>query len=153
MLHMIAIGRMKDRVEKDLFNRYADRLSPRLKLTELPEGRGAAGEAKRREGQALLAALPSRAQVVAMDEGGRTYDSLSFARALERWMGLSRPICFLIGGAEGLDGCVIERADETLSLGQMTWPHMLVRGLLAEQLYRARAIATGHPYHRAGRPG
>ncbi|PYD76108.1 23S rRNA (pseudouridine(1915)-N(3))-methyltransferase RlmH [Novacetimonas pomaceti] len=152
MLHMIAIGRMKDRVEKDLFSRYAERLSPRLRLTELPEGRGATAEIKRREGQALLAALPARAHVVAMDEGGRPHDSLSFARALERWMGLSRPICFLIGGAEGLDSCVMERADDTLSLGPMTWPHMLVRGLLAEQLYRARAIATGHPYHRAGRP-
>jgi 23S rRNA (pseudouridine1915-N3)-methyltransferase len=71
---------------------------------------------------------------------------------LERWLGLGRPVCFLIGGAEGLDATVIARADHKLSLGMLTWPHMLVRVMLAEQLYRARSIAAGHPYHRAGRP-
>jgi 23S rRNA (pseudouridine1915-N3)-methyltransferase len=64
----------------------------------------------------------------------------------------ARPLAFIIGGAEGLDATVMTRADHTLSLGPLTWPHMLVRVLLAEQLFRARAIATGHPYHRAGRP-
>jgi len=71
---------------------------------------------------------------------------------LDGWLSLSRPIRFLIGGAEGLDRLVLTRADFTLSLGRMTWPHLLVRGMLAEQIYRARAIAAGHPYHRAGRP-
>jgi 23S rRNA (pseudouridine1915-N3)-methyltransferase len=66
---------------------------------------------------------------------------------------LARPLCFLIGGAEGLDRTVIARADFTLSLGRMTWPHLLVRAMLAEQIYRARSIAAGHPYHRFGRPG
>ncbi|ACI50865.1 protein of unknown function DUF163 [Gluconacetobacter diazotrophicus PA1 5] len=151
-MRLIAVGRMKDRVERDLFQRYAERLSPRLDLVEVAEGRGAPAEIKRREGQALLSALPDRAFAVALDEGGRAHDSLAFARVLERWLGLSRPVCFLVGGAEGLDGPVLARADDTLSLGPMTWPHMLIRGLLAEQLYRARAIASGHPYHRAGRP-
>ncbi|MFT9164244.1 MAG: 23S rRNA (pseudouridine(1915)-N(3))-methyltransferase RlmH [Komagataeibacter saccharivorans] len=152
MFHLIAVGRMKDRVERDLFERYATRLSPRIKLVELPEGRGAPNEIKRREGAAILAALPDRAIVIAMDEGGRTYDSVSFSRAVEQWIETPRPLCFVIGGAEGLDGPVVQRADHTLSLGKMTWPHMLVRGMLAEQLYRARAISAGHPYHRAGRP-
>jgi 23S rRNA (pseudouridine1915-N3)-methyltransferase len=62
-------------------------------------------------------------------------------------------VCFLVGGAEGLDAAVLARANVTLSLGALTWPHFLVRAMLAEQLYRARSIATGHPYHRAGRPG
>jgi 23S rRNA (pseudouridine1915-N3)-methyltransferase len=79
-------------------------------------------------------------------------DSASLAARLEGWLGLSRPICFLIGGAEGLDRPVLDRADFTLSLGCMTWPHLLVRAMLAEQLYRVRSIAAGHPYHRAGRP-
>ncbi|GBQ94279.1 23S rRNA (pseudouridine(1915)-N(3))-methyltransferase RlmH [Gluconacetobacter sp. 1b LMG 1731] len=152
MMRLIAVGRMKDRVDRDLFQRYAERLTPKLEMVEVAEGRGAAAEIKRREGQALLSALPDRAFVIAMDEGGRAHASLDFARHVERWLGLSRPVCFLIGGAEGLDGPVLARADDTLSLGPMTWPHMLVRGLLAEQLYRARAIASGHPYHRAGRP-
>ncbi|WP_342629851.1 23S rRNA (pseudouridine(1915)-N(3))-methyltransferase RlmH [Nguyenibacter vanlangensis] len=151
-MRLIAVGRMKDRVEHDLFQRYAARLTPRLDLVEIAEGRGAAVEIKRREAQGLLSALPERAFAVALDEGGRTHDSMAFARLVERWMGLARPLCFVIGGAEGLDGSVLARADDTLSLGPMTWPHMLVRGLLAEQLYRARAIASGHPYHRAGRP-
>ena len=79
-------------------------------------------------------------------------DSIGFAALLERWLGLSRPLCFLIGGAEGLDAFVLARADARLSLGPLTWPHMLARIMLAEQLFRARAIVTGHPYHRAGRP-
>jgi 23S rRNA (pseudouridine1915-N3)-methyltransferase len=62
-------------------------------------------------------------------------------------------VCFLIGGAEGLDAAVLARADAVLSLGAMTWPHFLARAMLAEQLYRARSIATRHPYHRDGRPG
>ena len=72
--------------------------------------------------------------------------------ALTGWMERSRTLAFVIGGAEGLDASVMARADHVLSLGTLTWPHMLVRVMLAEQLFRARAIATGHPYHRAGRP-
>ena len=64
----------------------------------------------------------------------------------------ARSSTFVIGGAEGLDAAVIGRADHVLSLGPLTWPHFLVRAMLGEQLYRARAIASGHPYHRAGRP-
>jgi 23S rRNA (pseudouridine1915-N3)-methyltransferase len=79
-------------------------------------------------------------------------DTKAFAAHLERWLGAPRPVCFLVGGAEGLHRVVIERADYILSLGRLTWPHMLARAMLAEQLYRARAIAAGHPYHRIGRP-
>jgi 23S rRNA (pseudouridine1915-N3)-methyltransferase len=89
---------------------------------------------------------------VALDLGGRTPTSEAFAALLTTWLDQPRPLCFLIGGAEGLDASVLARADYTLSFGTLTWPHQLVRVLLAEQLYRARAIAAGHPYHRAGRP-
>jgi 23S rRNA (pseudouridine1915-N3)-methyltransferase len=71
---------------------------------------------------------------------------------LEGWLTVSRPIRFLIGGAEGLDRPVLARADFVLSLGRMTWPHLLARAMLAEQIYRARSLAAGHPYHRSGRP-
>ena len=151
-MRLIAVGRMKDGPERDLLDRYRQRLNPKLDVTEIPEGRGAPAEIKRREAQALLAALPPSALVVALDEGGEQPDSLLFARRLDQWIETSRPLCFLIGGAEGLDTSVMTRAEAALSLGAMTWPHMLVRGLLAEQLYRARAISAGHPYHRAGRP-
>lgn len=152
MLRVIAIGRLKDTPESALFARYADRLRPKLTLTELPEARGAPAEIKRREGAALLEALPEAGFAVALDQGGEAPDSARLALLLDRWLGLGRPVCFLIGGAEGLHAAVLARADFTLSLGALTWPHFLARAMLAEQLYRARTIASGHPYHRAGRP-
>jgi 23S rRNA (pseudouridine1915-N3)-methyltransferase len=152
MLQLIAVGRLRDGPEADLFSRYAGRLRPKLSVTEIAEARGAPAEIKRREAAALLAALPATAFVVALDLAGEALDSETLAVRLERWLGLGQPICFLIGGTEGLDRSVITRADYVMSLGRLTWPHLLVRAMLAEQLFRARAIASGHPYHRAGRP-
>lgn len=151
-MRLIAVGRLRAGPERELFARYGARLRPPLLLTEIPEGSGAPAEAKRREGAALLAAMPQDALAVALDMGGAAPGSDGLARLLERWLGLSRPVCFLVGGAEGLDAAVLARADHALSLGPMTWPHMLVRVMLAEQLYRAQSILLGHPYHRAGRP-
>jgi 23S rRNA (pseudouridine1915-N3)-methyltransferase len=152
MIRVIAIGRGRDGPEAELFARYSARTRPTLELTELADGKGAPAETKRREGQALLAALPAQAFTIALDLEGEMLDSPTFAARLEGWLGLSHPLCFLIGGAEGLDQPVIARADVTLSLGRLTWPHLLVRAMLAEQIYRARSIAAGHPYHRSGRP-
>ena len=151
-MRLIAVGRMGQGPEADLFLRYNARLRPTLALTEIPEARGGPGEIRRREGAALLAALPEGAFAVALDLGGEAPSSEGLAAFLDRWLSLSRPLCFLIGGAEGLEASVIARADFVLSLGPLTWPHRLVRALLAEQLYRARSIASGHPYHRSGRP-
>ncbi len=151
-MRLIAVGRMRDGPEAALFTRYADRLRPKLSLTELPEAQGSVGEIRRRDSVALVRAVPERAWVVALDLGGEMLDSAGLAASLDRWLASSRPVCFLIGGAEGFDGTVVERSDFLLSLGRLTWPHLLVRGMLAEQLYRARAIASGHPYHREGRP-
>ncbi|HET6235023.1 MAG TPA: 23S rRNA (pseudouridine(1915)-N(3))-methyltransferase RlmH [Acetobacteraceae bacterium] len=153
MWQVMAIGRLRDKPEAALFARYAGRMRPNLGLVELAEARGAPAEVKRREGAALLGALPANAFVVVLDLGGETVDSVRFASQVERWLGLGRQVCFLIGGAEGLDAAVLARADAVLSLGAMTWPHFLARAMLAEQLYRARSIATRHPYHRDGRPG
>ena len=149
-MRLIAVGRLRPGPEADLFARYNDRLRPRLAVTEVPDAPGALAEAKRREGEALLHALPPAATVVVLDGGAAAPDSPQFARSLERWMA-GRP-AFLIGGADGLDAAVLARADHVLSLGPLTWPHMLVRVLLAEQLYRAQCILSGHPYHRASRP-
>ena len=152
MLRLVAVGRMRDGPEAALFNRYAARLRPPLALSEIGEARGTPAEIRRREAAALLAAVPENAFVVALDLGGEALDTERFAVQFERWLGLGKPLCFVIGGAEGLDASVLGRADYVLSLGAMTWPHLLVRTMLAEQLFRARAIATGHPYHRAYRP-
>ncbi len=151
-MRLIAVGRQRAGPEMALFERYAARMRPALVLTEVPDGKGAPAEAKRREGEALLAALPPGALGVALDLGGACPGSEGLARLLERWMSGGREPCFLVGGAEGLDASVLARADHALSLGPMTWPHLLVRPMLAEQLYRAQAILAGHPYHRAGRP-
>jgi 23S rRNA (pseudouridine1915-N3)-methyltransferase len=151
-MHLIAVGRMGRGPHAELFADYAKRLRPKLTLVEIADGHGWPVEIKRREAASLLASLPERAFAVALDAAGDAPDSAGFATLVEHWLGLSRPLCFLVGGAEGLDASVIARADARLSLGRLTWPHMLARVMLAEQLFRARAIATGHPYHRAGRP-
>ena len=148
-MRVIAVGRAREAPEAVLFARYAARLRPALALVEVAEGRGAPAELKRREGEALLAALPADAFAVALDRTGAAVDSAGLAVLVERWLGMGRPVCFLIGGAEGLDAPVLRRADHVLSFGAMTWPHMLARVMLAEQLYRARSIVSGHPYHRA----
>ena len=100
----------------------------------------------------MLAALPGRSFVVALDLAGAAPDTDGLVRHLAQWRDTGRALAFVIGGAEGLDASVLARADAALSLGRMTWPHMLVRVMLVEQLYRAQAISAGHPYHRAGRP-
>ena len=151
-IRLIAVGKQKSGPESELFERYNERLRPRITLCELPDGRGSAAEIKRREGEAILAALPPRAQAVVLDLGGRIETSEAFAARFSIWRDDPRPLCLIIGGAEGLDRAVIERADHSISLGKFTWPHMLVRVMLAEQIYRAQSILSGHPYHRAGRP-
>src|ERR1700760_901273 len=144
-MRLIAIGRLRKGPEAELFAQYAERLHPKLAVIELPDGRGAPAEIKRRESEAILAALPASAHAVALDLGGRPITSEEFAALLERWEAPGRTPHFMIGGADGLDAPVIARADHVLSLGSLTWPHMLVRVMLAEQLYRAQAIRSGHP--------
>ncbi|MGY4800867.1 23S rRNA (pseudouridine(1915)-N(3))-methyltransferase RlmH [Teichococcus aerofrigidensis] len=149
---LIAVGRLRSGPEAALFEQHNARLRPPLAVREIPEARGSAAEVRRREGAALLAALPEGALAVALDLGGPAPDSEGLAALIQRWEESGRGLAFLIGGAEGLDPAVLSRADHRLSLGPLTWPHFLVRGLLAEQLYRAQAIRAGHPYHRAWRP-
>ncbi|MBL6455765.1 23S rRNA (pseudouridine(1915)-N(3))-methyltransferase RlmH [Belnapia sp. T6] len=149
---LIAIGRLKGGPEAALFEQHNARLRPPFAVTELPEARGSPAEIRRREGAALLATLPEAALVVALDLGGEAPTSEALAALAARWEGTGKPLCFLIGGAEGLDPAVLSRADHRLSLGPLTWPHFLVRGLLAEQWYRVQAIRSGHPYHRPWRP-
>jgi 23S rRNA (pseudouridine1915-N3)-methyltransferase len=136
----------------ELFARYAKRIKPALTLVEFADGVGSAAEIKRREADAMLAAIKPDEFVIALDLDGAAPDSPGLARLLGGWLERSRKLAFVIGGAEGLDAAVLARAGAKLSLGQLTWPHMLVRVMLAEQVYRAQMILAGHPYHRAGRP-
>ncbi len=150
-IRIIAVGRSRGEPEAALVERYAARIRPPLTVTEIDAAPGAPAEAKRREGEALLRAVGPEDWAVPLDLAGAMPDTEALAALLERWLSRSRPVCFLVGGAEGLHRAVIDRANYVLSLGRLTWPHLLARAMLAEQLYRARAIAAGHPYHRGGR--
>jgi 23S rRNA (pseudouridine1915-N3)-methyltransferase len=129
---------------------YAERLVPLAAIVELEEKRRlSAPELKNREAELILAAVPAGARLIALDERGAVWSSRDFAERLAAWRDGGTPaLAFAIGGAEGLGAAVIERADAVMSLGQMTWPHLLARSLLLEQLYRAQQILAGHPYHR-----
>ena len=106
-------------------------------------------ELKTREAELILAAVPPGARLVALDQRGTEWSSRDLADRLRAWRdGGAGALVFAIGGAEGLGAAVIERADVVLSLGSMTWPHLLCRCMLLEQLYRAQQILAGHPYHR-----
>ena len=149
-IDILAIGRARAGPKRALYQSYADRIRWPLALRELEEKRRLpAAELKAREGALLLEALPTDAAVVALDETGRDLSSEEFAKRLGRWRDDGRvTVAFVIGGAEGLSDEVRGRADLLLSLGRQTWPHMLVRTMLAEQIYRAQQILAGHPYHR-----
>ena len=151
-MRLLAVGRGRQGPEAEILQRYAARLKPRLTLIEFNDGSGSAAEIKRREAADLLAAVTAKDFVIALDQAGEAPSSPELAAAVRRWTETGRRLNFLVGGAEGLDAAVLARADAALSLGRMTWPHMLVRPMLAEQLYRAQTILAGHPYHRAGRP-
>lgn len=147
---LAAVGRCKRGPLRSLYEDYAARLSWKLELKEVEERRPLpAAQLKAREGELLLAALPGDSTLIALDSGGRGLSSEAFAERLGqlRDSGL-RDLAFVIGGAEGLSEDLLKRADMSLSLGPMTWPHMLVRVMLAEQIYRAQSILSGHPYHR-----
>ena len=145
-----AVGRARGGVEARLYEHYAARVTWPLALKEIDLGRALApAEQKLREGERLLAAVPGAAKLIALDGQGSALTSEDFAARLGRWRDDGVPaLAFLIGGAEGLAPAVLARADLVLALGRLTWPHLLVRGLLAEQLYRAQQILAGHPYHR-----
>jgi 23S rRNA (pseudouridine1915-N3)-methyltransferase len=153
-----AIGRMKQGPERDLVARYLERATNSGKtlgltnfgVAEFPESRAASPAARKtEEAKALATQLPALGVVIALDEHGKTMGSDDFARRLARWRDDGKPaLSFLIGGADGLDPPLVQRADLALSFSPLTWPHQLVRIMLAEQLYRATTILSGHPYHR-----
>ncbi len=152
-MRLIAIGKSSASApESELLRRYAARIKPTLSLVELQDGYGNPAEIKRREALTIVNALKSDEFVIALDADGTAPSSPELARLLAQWTEQSKKLAFVIGGAEGLDAAVITRAGAKLSLGNLTWPHMLVRPMLAEQIYRAQMITAGHPYHRAGRP-
>lgn len=154
-LTLLAIGRAKRDPASALYAAYADRLAPlpfgRPILREF-EVRRAGPDAQRiaEEGDLLLQAVPAGAAAVVLDEQGQHLTSARFAERLGHWRDTGiADLAVLIGGADGHGAAVRHRADLLLAFGAMTWPHMMVRAMAAEQLYRAQMILAGHPYHRA----
>ncbi len=144
------MGRIGTGPESALVARYAARLRPALRIVEVADGRGSPDEIMRREAAALRARIPPGSFTIALDRTGEAPDSAGLARRLGQWSA-TRPPCFLIGGAEGLDPALLAECGARLSLGAMVWPHLLARAMLAEQLFRAQSILAGHPYHRGPR--
>jgi len=150
-LTIACIGRGGRGPERDLYEHYAGRIRWPLALRELEEKKKLPpAQLVEREGDLLLAAAPDKAILVALDRRGKVLDSEAFAGRLGRWRDESvADVAFLIGGADGHTEALLKRAGLVLSFGTMTWPHLLARAMLAEQIYRAQQLLAGHPYHRA----
>jgi 23S rRNA (pseudouridine1915-N3)-methyltransferase len=149
-LWLAAVGKLRPGPLHDLYGEYAKRIVPAIHLKEV-EVRQRLPDAvlAPREGELLLEAVPPTATIVVLDERGTELPSSNFAAKIAAWRdGGVSDLAFLIGGASGHGDVVRARAGFVLSLGRMTWPHMLARVMLAEQLYRAQQILAGHPYHR-----
>lgn len=157
-LSIVAVGRLKAGPEREMVARYLDRAIATgralsltgFEITELAESRArSAGTRKAEEARAILAAIPDNAVILALDEHGKSLTSPDFAARIADWRdnGVSALAC-VIGGADGLDRSLLDKAQLKLGFSVLTWPHQLVRIMLAEQLYRATTILTGHPYHR-----
>jgi len=139
LLHIVARGKIGRSPEADLVERYLKRMQWPTKVTELPERGG------------NVPALPANSVTIVLDERGRAQTSNEFAKQLEAWRdGGKREARFLIGAHDGHGETERASADLLLSFGAATWPHLLVRAMLAEQLFRATSILANHPYHREG---
>ncbi len=158
-LLVIAIGRLKQGPERELAERYRERFDDvgrklgfrGLEVVEIPESRARDAASRiSEEATAILAAIPAKSLLVALDEHGDNLDSGAFARNLGRWRDdqVANTI-FIIGGADGLSPDLRRMAKSRMAFGSATWPHQMVRVMLLEQIYRAATILAGHPYHRA----
>lgn len=154
-LHICAVGRLRTGPERALIDDYTRRLDRTGRALSLgPLNEHQIDERKTQgpeaEGAALERAIPAQARLIALDERGKLLTSPDFAALLARWRDEgTQDTAFVIGGADGLAPGLRARADATLSLGRMVWPHKLARVMLAEQIYRAATILAGSPYHRA----
>ncbi|WAC25061.1 23S rRNA (pseudouridine(1915)-N(3))-methyltransferase RlmH [Blastomonas sp. SL216] len=138
-LHIIARGKIGRSPEAELVQRYVKRIQWPLAISELPD-----------RGGTVPPATPG-SRTVMLDETGKQLTSMEFAQTLDRWRGDGvREARFLIGAADGFDDAERANADLLIAYGKATWPHMMARAMLAEQLYRATSILAGHPYHREG---
>lgn len=153
-VHIVAVGRLRASPELDLINDYLTRFDRTGRALALGPANVIEVEDKKGGGMSAEAALieraiPNGSLICVMDERGKVMSSPAFAEQLSGWRDQGRQdVTFVIGGADGIDPALREKADAALSFGKMVWPHMLVRVMLSEQLYRAASILSGSPYHR-----
>ena len=151
MLHIdiISIARVKKGAYYELIEGYKKRINWKLNIYELESKHSDAAKSQKDEEEKILKHLNDDAVIIALDERGDGLKSLDFAKTLENFKNNGEShIQFIIGGADGLTPTVRDKADVLLSFGQQTWPHLLARVMLLEQVYRAQQILAGHPYHR-----
>ncbi len=147
-IFILAIGKTRG-VEAEWVAEYQKRLGATIAVQEFAAPKSLPpAETQKNEAQLLLKAIPAKAFVVVLDERGKDMGSRDFAAKLGAWQGGGNDIVFIIGGADGVTDKIRARADFMLSFGRLTWPHRLVRVMVLEQIYRARQIIAGHPYHR-----
>ena len=144
------VGKLKKGAEHDLCQEYIKRCKTKISIIEVEEKRSLSeDQLKEKECQLILNSVPSGAIIIALDERGKTMGSVEFANKIQSFeLDGKSHIVFIIGGAFGLHPIIRQKADMIISFGQMTFPHMMVRAMLCEQLYRARSIMDGHPYHK-----
>jgi len=146
-IKIVAVGKLKNSPMLDLCEEYAKRIGKDISIKEIDAPKGSTSIV---EEPLILKNLSNAGILVALDERGETLSSPDFAKKFDKWQthAHSDGLTFLIGGADGLTDTVRQKADFLMSFGKQTWPHMLVRVMLLEQIYRARQILAGHPYHR-----
>ncbi|WP_018232102.1 23S rRNA (pseudouridine(1915)-N(3))-methyltransferase RlmH [Thioalkalivibrio thiocyanodenitrificans] len=153
-IHLLAVGERMPAWVVEAYREYAGRLPGEcsLHLKEIPANRRGRNADLARiaeaEGARMLDAIPKDCQVVALDERGRTFSTAELSKCLDDWMHAGRDVALLVGGPEGLTAACRARADLVWSLSPLTFPHPLVRVIVAEQIYRAWSLLRGHPYHR-----
>ena len=151
--NIISVGKCKDKHLTSLYNEYIKRLKPYVKtsILELAHGKGNVTDVKKQEAKSILSKIADNDFVIALDEKGLELSTSKFANEIkQRTLKGIVNYTFIIGGADGLDDEVRKRADMILSLSNLTYPHMLVRLVLTEQLYRITMLNNNHPYHREG---
>ncbi|MBM4227603.1 MAG: 23S rRNA (pseudouridine(1915)-N(3))-methyltransferase RlmH [Gammaproteobacteria bacterium] len=152
-LQLLCVSRRPAAWAADATDEYLKRLQGRLdlKVRELPPAQGVANatQQREREADAVFKAHPERALLVALDERGKAWSTAELANELAEWQQEGRDVTLVIGGAEGLDPRVRERAERVWSLSRLTLPHQMVRVIVVEQIYRAWSMLNRHPYHRA----
>ena len=141
--HILAIGQLKQGPEKDLLEQYSKRITWSLAIKELNPRKPSDTSSL------ILKNIPDSSAVIALDERGKNLNSLEFFGLIQNYLDSGvKNLSFLIGGADGFEEAVRSKADHLISFGRLTWPHMVVRALLVEQLYRSQQIINRHPYHR-----